>query len=324
MAEQLHQILVFHLVLGVAEHARADFVDEDDLALHIDAVDAIPDRLEDRFPLAHDRVQLVLGIGLFGHVDAVAQHERHHLRQVEQAVSPCDDADLAIAMAEADGALLFAGEGDSAQIIFESGLLILGHKIRQAPAHHLVHPIAQVLRRAGIDGENPSLQIVGEYHAQRAFHQLPVARLAGVERRDGLALIGHVDARHDDEVDLARAVGEDRRGPRDQTAPAFAREPVQFGRLAAQLAPRLLEQLESFRPLFVEKQLLGERAPRQLGEGVSGNLLAGAIEAHDASRRVHDQHQRAHGVEHGGDEVALHHQRTLDPLAGPQRVILAA
>ena len=253
----------------------------------------------------------------------MAEHERRHLRQVEQAIAPCDDAHLAIAMAQADGALLFAGEGDAAQVILNSGPLILGHKIGQAPAHHLVHRVAETLRRAGINGEDAAFQIVGEYHAQRALHQLPIARFTGIERRRGLALIGHIHAGHDDEVDFAGAVRQDRRGPGNQAAAAFACEPVQLRWIAAQIAARLFEQLESFRPLFVEKQLLGERAAGKLGKGVSGNLFAGAVEAHDASGRVDDQHQRAHRVEHCGDKVALHHQGALDALARPQRVILA-
>ena len=54
----------------------------------------------------------------------------------------------------------------------------------------------------------------------------------------------------------------------------------------------------------------------EVGGGVAGDDFAGAVEADDAAGGVEDDDQRADGVEHGGDEVALDGQRGFDALAG--------
>src|SRR6202012_31822 len=145
-----------------------------------------------------------------------------------------------------------------AQVILKSRLLIVGHEIGQTTADHLLDAVAKTLGGAGVDGEHAAFEIVGADHAERAFHQLAVASFAGVESRGGFTLIGDVDSGHDDEVDLAGAVGQVGGGPRNETAAALAGEPVQFSGVAAYVAARLFEQLKGFRALFSEEQLLGE------------------------------------------------------------------
>ena len=72
---QLVRVLADDLVHRIAEHAGAGLVAEGEVAVDIESPDAVADGGEDRLPLPHQRVQLLLGVGLFGDVDAVAQHD---------------------------------------------------------------------------------------------------------------------------------------------------------------------------------------------------------------------------------------------------------
>jgi len=68
---------------------------------------------------------------------------------------------------------------------------------------------------------------------------------------------------------------------------------------------RLLEHAHRVIAFLGREELFREGAADQLGEAESAHRLAGAIEAHDASRGVEHEHERVDRIENRGDEVAL-------------------
>ena len=94
-----------------AEHLRGGGVDDGDVAVEVDAEDAVADGLEDGVGLAAEGAELVFGADLFGDVDAEAEDVGIAAGDFDELVAVGDDADVAVDVAEVEQALDLALAG---------------------------------------------------------------------------------------------------------------------------------------------------------------------------------------------------------------------
>ncbi len=106
------QVAAEHLVCFVAEHLRGGGVDDGDVAVEVDAEDAVADGLEDGVGLAGEGAETAFGADLLADVDAEAEDVGGAAGDVDELVAVGDDADLAVGVGEVEEALGFAGLGD--------------------------------------------------------------------------------------------------------------------------------------------------------------------------------------------------------------------
>ncbi len=88
----------------VADHLGGGGVDDGAVAIEVDAVDTVADRLQNGVGLAAEGAQLVLCADLFGDVDAEAEDVGVASGDFNELVAVCDDADFAVDVAEMEQA----------------------------------------------------------------------------------------------------------------------------------------------------------------------------------------------------------------------------
>ncbi len=98
-----------HLVLLVAEHLGGGGIDDGDIALKVDAEDAVTDGLEDGVGLTGKRAEPAFGADLLADVDAEAEDVCGTVLELDELVAVGDGANIAIAVAEVQQTLGFAG-----------------------------------------------------------------------------------------------------------------------------------------------------------------------------------------------------------------------
>ena len=190
----------------VAEHLRGGGVDDGDVAVEVDAVDAVADGFEDGVGLADEGAELVFGADLLGDVDAEAEDVGVAAGDFDELVAVGDDADVAVDVAEVEEALNVAFAEDFAEVFGERLAAVFGDEVGEGVADHLFAGAADGLCAVGVDGEQDAGEVVGADHAERALDELAVAGFAFAQGLLGGALHGDVDAGGDDEVGLALVV----------------------------------------------------------------------------------------------------------------------
>ena len=138
-----------HLVLLVAEHLRRGGIDDGDLAVEVDAEDAVADGLEDGVRLAGEGAEAAFGADLLADVDAEAKDVRRAAGNVDELVAIGDDADLAVCVREMEQALRLAGLGDLVEIRRDSAPAFSGDELGEIVARHLLDRAADASRRRG-------------------------------------------------------------------------------------------------------------------------------------------------------------------------------
>ncbi len=73
--DNLMHVAAGQLLGRVAQHPRRGLVDKGQPPVQIDAINAVAHRFENQFALPRGQMQRFLGFVLFGHIDAMVEHE---------------------------------------------------------------------------------------------------------------------------------------------------------------------------------------------------------------------------------------------------------
>ena len=300
----------------VPEHLGGGGVDDGDAAFEVDAVDAVADGFEDGVGLAGEGADAAFGADLLADVDAEAEDVGVAAGDVDELVAEGDEADFAVAMAEVEHALAFAGGADLVEIAAEAAAVFDRHELAERVADDLVDGAADAFGTVGVDGEELAVEVVGADHAEGAFDELAVAGLTLAEGGLGRALDGDVDAGCDDEGDLALGVRQGGGRPGDPADGTVAIEPAVFKGGGEIAGAEAVEGLDGFSEVFLGDEFVPGIAADEDVEVVSAGELAGAIEANDAAGGIVDRDEGGDGIEDGGDEVAFDGEGALNALPG--------
>ncbi len=322
VVDQLVRVLADDLVHLVAEHAGAGLVAEGEIAVDVETPDAVAYGGEDRFALPHERVQLILGIGLLGDVDAMAQHDGLGAGQLQQLVAIGNHGRLAIWPLEIEQPLMLVLFVQRTHVLLVVALVVVRDVVEERRADDLLRGVAEDSGGVRVDRLNVAVEVVGADDAERAFDEVAIARLTGAQAIELLPLLGDIDAGGDDEIDVALRIVERAGGPGDAAHSAVARAPVHLVTAIELAGACLLEHAHGVIAFFGREELFRKRAADQFGKAEAAYGFACAIEAHDASGGVEHQHQRVNRIENGGDEVALHGESALDALTRAHNAVL--
>ncbi len=116
MVDELVHVAAEHLFGLVAEHLSGGGIDDGDVAVEVDAEDAVADGLEDGVGLAGEGAQAVFDADLLADVDAEAEDVGFAAGDVDELVAVGDDADFAVDVAQMEQALGLASLGDLAEV----------------------------------------------------------------------------------------------------------------------------------------------------------------------------------------------------------------
>ncbi len=313
--DQAVHLAAEHLSPGVAQHLGGGGVDDGDPAFEVDAVDTVGDGFEDGIGLTGKGAKAAFGANLLADIHAEAEDVGVAAGGTDELVPIGDDARLLVGMGEMEEALRFTGLGDLLQIVGQKMLAVGNDEFFKGVAEHVGHRPPDGRRAVAVDGEKNAAQVVGADHAERAFDEQAVTGFALSKRGFGGALRGDVDAGGDNEGHLALVVAQRRDVPGDAAEAAVAVQPfvLKGGREVA--GAELLEVLDRFGNGMAGMEFVPGITADERGEVIAGGDLAGAVEADDAARGVHDHDQCADGVEDRGDEVALGGEGGFDALA---------
>ncbi len=103
VVDELVQVAAEHLVLLVAEHLGGGGVDDGDLAVEVDAEDAVADGLEDGVGLTGESAEAAFGADLLADVDSEAEDVGGAAGDGDELVAIGDDADLSVGVARDGG-----------------------------------------------------------------------------------------------------------------------------------------------------------------------------------------------------------------------------
>ncbi len=169
MVGQVVHVAAENLIRVVAEHVGGTGIEEGEVAVHIHAIDAVADGFKNGLALAHQGVQLFLGVGLLGNVEAVAEDEGLCIRQMDELVAVGHDAFAAVLAAEIEEALVFLISLDGGQVLLKGGAMLFRDQVNEGLADELFDGVADAVCCVGIEGQDAALHIVGADHGEAAL-----------------------------------------------------------------------------------------------------------------------------------------------------------